>query len=47
MIVALVILCTEVEVYDPLSNLNISKANGHDEISTRMLKETIMSITPL
>jgi len=39
-------LCTEDEVYELLSNLDITKANGPD-ISARMLKETALSITPI
>ena len=40
-------LCTEDEVYELLSNLDITKANGPDDISARMLKETALSITPI
>ena len=32
-------LCTEEEVYSLLSTLDTTKANGHDDISARMLKE--------
>ena len=39
------LLCTEDEVYDLLSTLDVTKANGHDDISAIMLKETAMSIT--
>ena len=39
------LLCTEEEVFDLLSGLDCSKANGHDDISARMLKETATSIT--
>jgi len=39
-------LCTEEEVYSLLSTLDTTKANGHDDISARMLKETALSITP-
>ena len=35
------------EVYELLSNLDITKANGPDDISARMLKETALSITPI
>ena len=35
----------EEEVYDMLITLDCSKANGHDNISARMLKETALSIT--
>ena len=34
------LLCTEEEVYDLLSTLDVSKSNGHDDISAWMLKET-------
>ena len=40
-------LCTEDEVYELLFNLDITKANGPDDISTKMLKETALSITPI
>ena len=40
-------LSTEDEVYELWSNLNITKANGPDDISARMLKETALSITPI
>ena len=40
------LLCTEDEVYELLCSLDPSKANGHDDISARMLKETALSITP-
>ena len=39
------IKCIEEEVFDLLSGLDCSKANGHDDISARMLKETALSIT--
>ena len=32
---------------DLMSNLDITKANGPDDISARMLKETALSITPI
>ena len=43
------LLCTDLEdeVYDLLSNLDVTKANGHDDISATMLKKTAMSITPV
>ena len=41
------LLCTEDEVYDLLSTLDVTKANGHDDISATMLKKTAMSITPV
>ena len=40
-------LCNEEEVYRLLSTLDVTKANGPDEISARMLKHTATSITPL
>ena len=40
------ILCSELEVYDLLIGLDISKATGHDGISCRMLKNTAASIAP-
>ena len=40
------LLCTEDEVYNMLSTLDTTKANGHDDISARMLKETATSVTP-
>ena len=39
-------LCTEEEVFDLLSSLDVSRANGPDGISARMLKYTAASITP-
>jgi len=39
-------LCTEDVIYELLCSLDPSKANGHDDISARMLKETALSITP-
>ena len=39
-------LCNE-EVYQLLSSLDVTKANGPDEISARKLKHTATSITPL
>ena len=41
------LLCTEDEVYGLLSTLDVTKANGHDDISAIMLKETAVSITPV
>ena len=38
-------MCNE-EVYRLLSTLDVTKANGPDEISARMLKHTATSITP-
>ena len=35
----------EEEVYELLCSLDTTKANGHDDISAKMLKETAMSIT--
>ena len=40
-------LCNEEEVYQLLSSLDVTKANGPDEISARKLKHTATSITPL
>jgi len=40
-------LCTEEEVYSLLSTLDTTKANGHDDISARMLKETALSGTKM
>ena len=34
-------------MYDLLSTLDVTKANGHDDISAIMLKETAVSITPV
>ena len=31
-------------MYDLLSTLDVSKSNGHDDISALMLKETALSI---
>ena len=39
-------LFTEEEVYSLLSTLDTTKANGHDDILARILKETALSITP-
>ena len=39
-------LCTEEEVFDMLASLDVSKANGPDGISAKMLKGTAHSITP-
>ena len=33
-------------MYDLLSTLDVTKANGHDDISATMLKKTAVSITP-
>ena len=38
--------CRE-EVYDLLSTLDETKANGHDDISATVLKNTAMSISPV
>jgi len=40
------LLCNEEEVYQLLSSLDVTKANGPDGISARMLKHTAASITP-
>ena len=39
-------LCTEVEVYDLIADLDDSKSSGPDGISVKMLKATVTSITP-
>ena len=39
-------LCSEDVVYGLLCSLDPTKANGHDDISAQMLKETALSITP-
>ena len=39
-------LCSADAVYELLCSLDPTKANGHDDISARMLKETALSITP-
>jgi len=40
-------LCTEDEAYKLLSNLDITKANGPNDNSARILKETALSNTPI
>ena len=40
-------LCTEEEVYNLLSSLDVSKSSGHDNISARMLMETALSMTSI
>ena len=40
------VLCNEEEVYQLLSSLDVTKANGPDGISARTLKHTATSITP-
>ena len=40
------ILCNEEEVYQLLSSLDVTKANGPDGISARAMKHTATSITP-
>ena len=40
------LMCTEDEVFEMLSTLDTTKSSGHDEISTKMLKETALSMTP-
>ncbi len=40
------ILCAESGVGDLLASLDVSKSNGHDGISARMLKSTAYSIAP-
>jgi len=39
-------MCTAEEVYNMLTSLDTTKANGPDRISAKMLKETATSITP-
>lgn len=41
------LLCTEEEVYKLLVNLDVTKANGPDGISAKMLKKTASSIYPV
>ena len=40
------LLCTEEEVLSTLGSLDVSKLNGPDGISARMLKSTSYSIAP-
>ena len=40
------LMCSEDAVCELLCSLDPTKANGHDDISARMLKETALSITP-
>ena len=40
------LLCTEEEVLLVLGSLDVSKSNGHDGISARMLRSTSHSIAP-
>ena len=40
------LLCTEDQVYNLILSLDVSKATGADNISARMLKGTVSSITP-
>ena len=39
------LMCTEDEVFEMLSTLDTTKFSGHDEISTKMLKGTALSMT--
>ena len=39
------LLCTEVEVFNLISSIDMTKSNGLDGISARMLKATVGSIT--
>ena len=41
------LLCTESEVFNLLTTLDISKATGPDGVSAQMLKHTADSITPI
>ena len=38
--------CTVEEIFDLLSNLQVGKASGPDNISSRMLRHTAFSIAP-
>ena len=40
------ILCSEDQVYELLTSIDTTTANGHDDISAIMLKKTALSITP-
>ena len=40
------ILCSEDQVYELLTSIDTTIANGHDNISAIMLKKTALSITP-
>ena len=40
------LLCNEDEIYDLLSSLDVTKSNGPDDISAKMLKHTAISIAP-
>jgi len=40
------LMCTEDEVFEMLSTLDTTKSSGHDEISTKMLEEIALSMTP-
>ena len=39
-------MCTEEEIFDLIAELDDSKSLGPDGISVKMLKATIISITP-
>ena len=39
------LMCTEDEVFEMLSTLDTTKSSGHDEISTKTLKETALTMT--
>ena len=39
-------MCTEDVFYELLCSLDPSNANGHNDISARMLKETVLRVTP-
>ena len=41
------LMCTEDEVMDIILRLDVSKASGPDQISVRMLKGTVQSISPV
>ena len=40
------ILCSKDQVYELLTSIDTTTANGHDDISAIMLKKTALSITP-
>ena len=40
------ILCSEDQVYELLTSIDTTTANGHDNISAIMLKKTALRITP-
>ena len=40
------LLCTEIEVYNLISSIDMTKSNGPDGISAKMLQATVRSTTP-